>query len=254
MYNLILVTAAVISFGLTARATPLFQNTGTSSGWDSINQEHSGTVAEVTNVFYEGPTALKMTQIYDPSYTGRYHSEVVKNNVYKLGDQGFYGFMFRLQENWQFSPAQSYNIGQFIADETWSGCDDYMPSSMVWILGNQLYSRVKQGSACAQRIETFPNLATVTAGEWHKIEIQASWQDDSTGFYKLWYDGVKVLEKYDIVTTISDGPPFQFRVGLYANGWHDDAGGMKGTQGTRQVWYDDIAAGSTFADADADQW
>lgn len=57
---------------------------------------------QVTNVVYEGMTALKMAQIYDSSYTGRYHSEVVKNDVYKLGDTGFYGFAFRLQEDWQF--------------------------------------------------------------------------------------------------------------------------------------------------------
>ena len=245
--------AALLMLGLTAQATQQFSNTGTLSGWDSTNAEHSGSVQQVTNVFYEGPTALKMTQIYDSSYSGRYHSEVVKNNVYKRGDTGFYGFAFRLQDNWQFSPAQSYNIAQFIADFSDTGCDDYMPSSMVWLVGNQLYSRVKQGTICAQHIQTFPNLATVSAGAWHKIEIQASWKTDGTGFYKLWFDGTKVLEQYNLDTTIDDGRYFQFRVGLYANGWHDD-NGMKGTQGTRQVWYDEIAAGTTFADADPAQW
>ncbi|KAJ5757356.1 uncharacterized protein N7511_006050 [Penicillium nucicola] len=245
--------ALVLALSLTSQATQIFSNTGTTSGWDATNQEHSGTVQQVTNVFYEGPTALKMTQVYDSSYTGRYHSEVVKNNVYKRGDTGFYGFTFRLQESWQFSPAQSYNIAQFIADFTDTGCDDWMPSSMVWLVGDQLYTRVKQGTICAQKIQTFSNLATVTAGAWHKVEIQSSWKSDGTGYYKLWFDGVKVLEEYNIATTIADDRAFQFRVGLYANGWHDD-GGMKGTQGTRQVWYDEIAAGSTFADADPDQW
>ncbi|KAI2689295.1 CAZyme family PL20 [Penicillium roqueforti] len=102
--------AALLALSLTASATQIFSNSGTTSGWSSTNQEHSGTVQEVTNVVYKGPTALKMTQVYDSSYTGRYHSEVVKNNVYKRGDTGFYGFAFCLQENWQFSPAQSYNI------------------------------------------------------------------------------------------------------------------------------------------------
>ncbi|KAL3418735.1 glucuronan lyase a [Phlyctema vagabunda] len=238
---------------LGVQATEIFSNTGTRSGWSSINEEHSGSVQEVTNVVYgTSGTALKMTQIYDSSYSGRYHSEVVRNNVYKRGDIGFYGFAFRLQDAWQFSPAQSYNIAQFIADFSDTGCDDYMPSSMVWLVGNQLYSRVKQGSICAQRTVTFPNLATVTAGVWHKIVIQSDWQSDGTGYYKLWFDGAKVLEEYNLATTIDDSRYFQFRVGLYANGWHDD-GGMKGTQGTRQVWYDEIAAGTTFADADPGQ-
>jgi hypothetical protein len=99
-------------------------------------------------------------------------------------------------------------------------------------------------------------LTTVTAGVWHKVEIQASWKTDGTGFYKIWYDGNKVLQEYNIDTTISDNinRPFQFRVGLYANGWHDDNHHMFGSQGTRQVWYDEIAAGTTFADADPGQW
>ncbi|CAG8022215.1 unnamed protein product [Penicillium salamii] len=246
-------TAALLALSLTASATQIFSNTGTTSGWDSTNKEHSGTVQQVNNVVYKGTTALKMTQVYDSSYSGRYHSEVVKNNVYKRGDTGYYGFTFRLQDNWQFAPAQSYNIAQFIADFGDTGCDDYMPSSMVWIVGDQLYTRVKQGSICSQKTVTFPKLATISAGKWHKIEIQATWKSDGTGVYKLWLDGKNFLDKAGLATTIDDDRAFQFRVGLYANGWHDDKG-MKGSQGTRQIWYDQIAAGSSFTDADADQW
>ncbi|KAH7281604.1 hypothetical protein KP509_36G054900 [Ceratopteris richardii] len=235
-----------------AQATVLFHNTGTVTGWDSINQEHYGTVQEVTNVVYKGSTAIKCTQVYDSSYSGRYHSEVVKNNVYSRGGTGFYGFAFRLSQSWEFD-AQSYNIAQFIADFSDYQCDDYIPTSMVWLVGNQLYSRVKFGPVCSPTTTIYSNLATVTAGDWHRIVIQASWKTDGTGYYKLWFDGTKVLEKYNIDTTLADDRAFQFRVGLYANGWHDD-GYMKGSQGTRQVWYDQIGAGSTFADADPAQW
>ncbi|EAW12958.1 polysaccharide lyase family 20 protein [Aspergillus clavatus NRRL 1] len=243
---------ALLACGLTD-ATQIFSNPGTLTGWDQINHEHSGTVKQVTDVVYKGPSALKMTQIYDSSYRGRYHSEVVKKNVYKRGDTGFYGFAFRLPEDWQFSPAQSYNIAQFIADFSDTGCDDFMPSTMVWLVGTQLHSRVKQGTICAQKTKDFPNLATVTAGDWHRIVIQSKWESDGTGFFKLWFDGAKVLDQRNLATTIDDSRAFQFRAGLYANGWHDDKG-MKGSQGTRQVWYDQIAAGSTFADADPAQW
>ncbi|KAJ7624390.1 hypothetical protein FB45DRAFT_991525 [Roridomyces roridus] len=88
------------------------------------------------------------------------------------------------------------------------------------------------------------NLAT--GEKWHKVVIQANWHRDETGFYKLWFDGVKVVERFNISTT------FQLHVGLYANGWHDDKQ-MKGTQPFRQVWYDQIGHGTTFADADPDQ-
>ncbi|KAF9531533.1 polysaccharide lyase [Crepidotus variabilis] len=244
---------ALLALALSAHAAQLFSNTGTTSGWDAQNHEHFGTVQQVTNVVYEGPTALKMTQIYDSSYTGRYHSEVIKLNAAARGQERFYGFAFRLQDDWQFSPAQSYNIGQFIADFSDYGCDDFIPSTMIWLVGNQLYSRVRTGPPCSSTITTFPNLATVTAGAWHRIEVQMNWQSDTTGYYKLWLDGVKVLEKFNIATLMNDGRAYQFSVGLYANGWHDD-GGMKGTQGTRQIWYDEIAYGTTFADADPNQW
>lgn len=245
---------AVAALAMTAQATQSFGNHGTLAGWDNVLKEHLGTVEEVTNVVYEGPTAIKVTQTWDPAWNGRFHSEVHRRQGYHRGETGFYGFMFRLQQDWQFSPAQGYNIAQFIADFTDTGCDDWMPSSMVWIHGDQLATRVKTGTICDQHITEFKNLATVSAGVWHKIEIQANWQSGNTGYYKMWFDGVKVLEKYNIATTIDHSREFEFHMGLYANGWHDDVGGMKGTQPFRQVWYDEIGIGTEFADADPDQW
>lgn len=248
------VGVSLFAFGVVAEAeaAEIFRNTGTLSGWNSLNLEHNGSLKEVTNVTYEGPTAIKATQTYDPTYTERYHSEVVKHNVYRRGDTGFYGFMFRLQSDWQFQP-QSFNIAQFIANFSDTGCDGHMPTTMVWLSGNQLTTRVKYGSVCDQKTLTFRNLATVTAGEWHKVVIQARWASDGTGFIKLWFDGTKVLEQHNLSTTVSDDRYLQFRVGLYANGWYD-SGYMQGTQPTRSIWIDEIAAGTTFADADPDQW
>lgn len=65
----VLVTAvAVLPF--TVQATRLFYNSGTKSGWDYTTPEHKGTVDQVTNIVYEGPTAIKVTQTYDPNYSG----------------------------------------------------------------------------------------------------------------------------------------------------------------------------------------
>ena len=247
-----LAAGAVLTGGGESFATVIFHNTGTTSGWSSMNQEHNGTVQEVSNLAYAGTTSIKVTQVYDASYTGRYHSEVVKNDVYRRGDSGFYGFAFRLQNNWEFV-SQSFNIGQFIADFSNTGCDDYMPSTMLWITGTALNTRVKSGTPCAQVTTSFNGVASVTAGVWHRVEIQSSWQSNTTGFFKLWYDGTKVLERFNLATTVADDRPFQFRAGLYANGWHDQ-GYMQGTQGTRQVWYDQIGAGTTFADANPSGW
>ncbi|KAK2040965.1 hypothetical protein LZ31DRAFT_597598 [Colletotrichum somersetense] len=62
---------------------------------------------------------------------------------------------------------------------------------------------------------------------WKPIDI-------SYGFYKVWFDGAKVLERYDIPTTVDDDSAFQFRA-------------------FRQVWSDEIAVGSTFKDVDPAQ-
>ncbi|KAI8966683.1 polysaccharide lyase family 20 protein [Daldinia sp. FL1419] len=247
----------LFALGLTVvQATQFWHNSGTKAGWDTFTHEHKGTVDEVTDQVYKGPTALRMTQIHDASYKGRYHSEAVKYNVYRKGDTGFYGFAFRLQDGWQFNPAQGYNLAQFIADFSDLKCgEDYMPSTMVWIDGDQLGTRVKYGNVCPtnqQKIKEFKKLKKVTAGVWHRVEIQASWKSDNTGFFKLWFDGEKVVEAYNLPTTVGDGRYFQFRVGLYANAWHDH--GYEGTQGTRKVWYDQIAAGSAFKDADPSGW
>jgi hypothetical protein len=130
----------VAASGFLSRATQTFSNTGTLAGWDTkfIDSGTAGTIQEVTNVVKEGPTALKMTQVFQSGYTGRYHAEVIHNNAMKKGDQGFYGFAFRLQQDWQASPAQSYNIAQFIADFSDLNCgEDSMPGTMVEILGDQ---------------------------------------------------------------------------------------------------------------------
>ncbi|KAK7995086.1 hypothetical protein PG990_013859 [Apiospora arundinis] len=256
-----LIAVAVALNGV--EATQAFSNRGTMSGWDTFTHENKGTVQEVTNVVFpditQQGTALKMTQIYDKSWSGRYHSEAVKYNVYKKGDTGYYGFAFRLQENWEFTPNLNFNLAQFIADFTSLGCSEtYMPSTMVWLEGDQLNTRVKYGDVCpqeGQKTKSFKNLATVTAGVWHRVEIKASWRSDSTGSFQIWFDGKQVHESSGIPTTVTDGRAFQFRVGLYANGWHDNKSkDWSTTQTTRQVWYDQIAAGTDMNDADPAKW
>lgn len=240
-----------------ALAAKSFYNAGTLNGWDYVRKEHQGTVDQVSNMVYKGGSALKMTQTYDPNYSGRFHSEVDHNYGYKRGDSTFYGFAFRLSDTWQFQP-QSYNIAQFIANRPGAGCggDDWMPSSMVWIQGNKLKSRIVSGHYrqpnCGRSIDTTPDLATVTAGQWHRVVIQAKWASDNSGFYKIWFDGNKVFERLNAPTTVDDDSVFQFRVGLYANSWHDDHH-MTGTQGFRQIWYDEVAVGTEFKDVDPDQ-
>ncbi|KAL7933068.1 polysaccharide lyase [Trichoderma chlorosporum] len=133
-----------------------------------------------------------------------------------------------------------------------------MPSSLIWLEGNQLNSGIVSGNYhqpnCSRSFTPIGNIAIVSAGEWHKVIIQAKWASDSSGYYKMWFDNNKVYEHYNIATITNDDYELAFRVGLYANGWHDDSHQMKGNQGFRQVWYDEVAVSTTFKDVDPDQY
>lgn len=234
-------------------ATVWFHNTGQMAGWDGSNLDANCSLAESTSVVYKGSTSIKATANYNSGYSGRYHAMKTKNNVYKLGDTGFYGFAFYLQSAWDFSGSQQYQLFQFIANYANTGCDDWQPSTMVWIAGNKLATRRNYGSsACNRTTQSFTGLATVTAGVWHRIVIQAHWTNDSTGYLKMWYDGTKVLEKLNQAVTINDPRYYRMDVGLYANSWYDQKT-LVGS-GNRQVWFDHVGTGSTFADADPAQW
>jgi hypothetical protein len=132
MHSIKAALLGVFHYSLVVAGTPVFQNKGTTDGWDGFNHEHQGTVTQVDNVYYEPGTALKMIQIYDPTYEDRYHSEAIKTNVYTVGDQGFYGFAFRLQSTWDTSGSQTYNLAQTIANlktNSHNTCgDDWIPS------------------------------------------------------------------------------------------------------------------------------
>ncbi|KAH6613536.1 polysaccharide lyase [Chaetomium sp. MPI-SDFR-AT-0129] len=228
-----------------------FSNEGTLKGWDGTQTEHNGKLEEVTDVFFDKPPALRMTQTFDASYDGRYHSEVRALDGYQHGDALFYGFAFQLPPDWQFDPAQSYNIAQFIAP--FDKCDSFMPSTMVWMEGTKLFTRLKTGSVCKQETKELPLDVAVTSGQWHKIIIGAQWASDNSGFFRFFFDGKQVLDESNVATTVSEDVTFQFRVGLYANGWHDDKG-MKGSQGVRQVFFDKVAIATTQNEADPDLW
>lgn len=257
----IAVFAAFLSAAAVSNATAYFHNTGTTSdgggfsNWDGSNLDSPDSITQSTSVAWGGSgSSIKAQTNYQGSgYTGRYHAMKSHNNGYALGDTGFYGFAFYLQSAWDFSGSQQYQLFQFIANYTDTGCDDWQPSTMVWVAGNQLNTRRNYGpSACSRTVQSYTNLATVSAGVWHRIEIQAHWTDDTSGYLKLWFDGTKVLEQYNLPVTINDSREYRMDVGLYANSWHDQ-GYCTGST-TRMAWFDQVGIGSTFADADPAQW
>jgi len=258
-----LAAAAFCAATSVSLATASFHNTGTIangggfSNWDGSNLDGSGAgaISESSTVFYGGSgTSIKcQTNYLGTGYTGRYHAMKFHSSGYHLGETGFWGCAFFLQSSWDFSGSQQYQLFQFIADFSNTGCDDFQPSTMVWIAGNQLAARRNFGSsACSRTVQSYTNLAQVSAGVWHRIVMQAHYTDDSTGFFKLWFDGTKVLELLNQAVTINDSREYRFDVGIYANSWHDQKT-LVGS-GTRIAWFDKVGKGTVFADADPAQW
>ncbi|KAI1406597.1 polysaccharide lyase family 20 protein [Hypoxylon fuscum] len=255
MYTTKLTALVLLVPCMLVSAVPVFKNKGTLDDWDGTNHEHKGTVSQVSDQSYKPDTSIKVVQTYDSSYSGRYHSEVFKKDIYKVGDEGYYGFAFRLDPDWDTSHGQTFNIAQFISDlkdHPDNTCKDtFIPSMMMWVEKDQLRIRSKGGDMCDGTLKEY-TIGTIKPGNWHRVVLQAKWESDNSGYYKVWFDGESALERSSIVTTYKDDQKkygFQFRTGLYANGWHDDKK-MEGSQGTRQLWIDEVGIGNKFEDAE----
>jgi hypothetical protein len=261
-----------------------FVNHGTKSGWTTtyIDAGSKGYIEDSTSASYGGSQSIKFGQEYlGTSYKERYHSEVLYSNGYKRDEEKYYGFAFRLHSTWEFDP-QNYNIAQFGADFKdikWNGksCDDFSPTTMIWINGSKLFARTKRGQMIAgqscppsdqkwncdlgancQPTDSFQlqsassNIGEIKAGVWYRLVFHVKWKSDKTGVFQAWLNGTQVADRSGVTTLLDDHREYEFRVGLYANSWHDDEK-MVGNQPQRQLWIDEMGVGSTFADADPDE-
>ncbi len=248
----LLALASIVSVAATASyGTVYFQNTGVKSGWNSTTGEHNGSTSEVTSPTYKGSKALRHRQIYDSSYSGRYHSEAMKKDMKKRGWSRYYGFVFRVPSNWQ-TVNQRFNIQQFIAN---IGCSSWEPTTMTWIKGNKISTRKKTSSSgkCNGSATNWNDLASFSKGVWHAVIIRGVWKSDSTGTFKFWFDYSKKLERFNTKTTLPTDTKFQFRIGNYANDWHDK-GFMEGTQGTRDIFTDHVRVTSSWNEVKPNAW
>jgi hypothetical protein len=228
-----------------------FSNTGTSSGWDQIYIEHNGSATQVSSPVYHGSTAMRMRQVYDSSYTGRYHCELRADGLTQMGNDRYYSFAFYLPSNWQFVD-QNFNLEQFIG--TPSCGTTGQPWTMVWVRNNALSTRTTTGpDGCTRTDTNYTVTSNVTAGTWHRVVMRGRWRSDTTGLFQFWYDGSKVIDQQNIATCPNSTTAMQYAVGCYANGWHDNAT-MLGTQSTRDVYIDSVRCTTTYAEADPAQW
>ena len=248
---------------------PMYHNSGKLQGWDDIFHEHKGTVEEIT---VGSSSKLKFTQTYDPEYYGRYHSEVERYDAALLGEQGYYGFAFQLDPAWK-TDRHMYTISQFISNFKDITCNghhtrNWSPTTMTYIIGHELFTRVRFGDMCiGEQIHEF-KIGTVKPGAWHTVVLGVKWDNRKNGFFDAYFDGQIVVHQERISTTVlqADNRFFQFRVGLYASSWYlpSDLPGNatyhptpklgSGDQQTKVVFHDQIAYAPTYEHADPNQW
>ena len=156
---------------------------------------------------------IYLFQVYDHNYHGRYHSEVGLSNAYKPGETVYYGFAFKIPNEWQFTD-DTMTILQFIAD--FNGWEEnglkgksWSPSTKIWIKGNQLFARIRQGSVLEEDNEWF-NIADVSKDTWHSVVFGVKWSETTDGWFKLWYDKKLAINRRDVPTTMKTDNRFNF--------------------------------------------
>ena len=82
-----------------------------------------------------------------------------------------------------------------LKDKAWS------PSTKIWIQGNQLFTRIRQGGIMEEDNQWF-YIADISKNVWHTVVLGAQWSDTKNGFFKFWYDGNLKLQKNHIANTI----------------------------------------------------
>lgn len=99
---------------------------------------------------------LVFSQTYDPEYRGRYHAEVILERATQHGLSSYYGFAFKLSPDWDYGDYDKENnrvsIMQFISNFKDIDCGEHdkgaVPSTMIWIDKDMLYTKLRSGDPC----------------------------------------------------------------------------------------------------------
>jgi hypothetical protein len=231
-------------------ATVVFQNTGTTSGWDYLSTQNKGTLTQVTSPVYKGTTAVRARQIYVSGSSERFHSELGKRNVGKRGDDRYYGWAARVPSNWQFT-SQWYILSQLGISYSGLSCSGE-PLSKSYLSGSTLKLEITTGTPCSSKSSSVTVATGFTAGVWHRLVYRYKLGSDSTGQLQYWVDGTKKLERLNTANITSTSNQVRWSIGLYCSQWFGRA--LEGSQGTRDVFVDQARVASSYNEADPSKW
>jgi hypothetical protein len=246
----LLAVLSILAAPAASFATVVFQNTGTTSGWDYLSTQNKGTLSAVSSPVYKGSTAVRARQIYVAGAGERFHSELGKRNVGKRGDDRYYGWAVRVPDNWQFT-SQWYILSQLGISYSGLSCGGE-PLSKSYLSGTTLKLEITTGAPCSSKSSSVTVATGFTAGVWHRLVYRYRFASDSAGQLQYWVDGSKKLERLNAANITSASNPLRWSIGLYCAQWFGRA--LEGSQGTRDVFVDQARVASSYNEADPSQW
>jgi hypothetical protein len=232
--QLFIAVLIVAASGIT-HATVTFQNTGNKEGWPNFPQtpQAMGTISDVTAPAFQGNTAIKFTQTWIPNYSGRYHSEVVFQNIEKTGDDRYYGLAVYLEPNWVFA-------GDNICIQQWAGDGPWM---LMEIRGHNLIM-LRHAHGVIKTLQTMP------AGQW--VRIVTHFRMSKNGIFEVWVNGVKKMSLADDFSVPATSGEARWSAGEYVTGWFGVH--TKPSPSFRQLFQDHYRVATTQAEAEPANW
>ena len=96
-----------------SHATVIFQNEGTTSGWGHILRDSGCSMAVVSSPTFKGSQAIRHKATYTGSGDRSIHCEVARDPAFSVGQDRYYGWTFRLANDWPSNVTQSSALAQF---------------------------------------------------------------------------------------------------------------------------------------------
>jgi Polysaccharide lyase len=231
----------ILTTGVAAHGTVVFQNDGTTSGWSYTSHDGSGSVTQVSSPTYKGSTALKHYQTWSGSGDYTLHSEAVIRDVGKNGWNRYYGWALYLPSNWSYNTSRGQAVSQLAADTSCGG----QQTDMFQMLSTHLEVKRELLDPCNPTRSTLTVVDPVSAGVWHRIVIHKLWASDNTGVYQVWFDGSKKIDKSNQPNSHYGSYLYRWSIGLYAN---------FSSAGSRTLYTDHARCTSSYNEADPAQW
>jgi hypothetical protein len=210
----------------------IFQNTGTTAGWDRAYAQKDGTITQVSSPVYKGSTALRMTQTYITSDGLNYHAEVVKNYAEKASEDRYFGQAIMLPGDWVWH-------NQNVTFQQWAPDDNSGPWLLMFVQNDHLWA--------GGRAFSVHDFGPITKGAWLRVVTRIKLS--TSGIFEVWVDGTKrggVTGDF----TVSGGS-IRWSSGIYCTTWDTD---HPAGQTTLSIFHDHFRVGTTLSTADPATW